>query len=116
MAVFEIPLQPFSEKFQISIGSITYGIRTLWNVPAQCWMIDIYDGADVPILTGTPLVTGADLLAQYQYLHLGNTFQPGSSDIQFVVVTTGIGRSPDEIPIQTNLGTDGKLFYVTEDL
>jgi len=113
MDVFEIPLNPFNERFQIRISGIEYGIRTLWNVPADCWMIDIYDAADVPILTGTPLVTGADLLAQYAYLHIGNDLQPGSTDVQLVVVTTAIGRSPDEIPTQTNLGTDGKLYYVT---
>ena len=112
MFVFEIPLEAFNEKFQISLGGVEYGIRTLWNVPANCWMIDIYDDADVPILAGTPLVTGADLLAQYTYLHIGNNLQPGSSDIQLIVMTTAVGRSPDEIPTQTNLGTDGKLYYV----
>lgn len=116
MDVFEIPLESFNEIFQISLGGITYGIRTLWNVPAQCWMMDIYTEADVPILTGIPLITGADLLAQYQYLHIGNNQLPGSKDIQLVVITTAVGRSPDEVPTQTNLGTDGKLYYVTEDL
>jgi len=113
MAVFEIPLEAFSEKFHVTIGGLDYGIRTLCNVPAQCWMIDIYNAADVPILTGTPLVTGTDLLGQYTYLHIGNDFRAGSTDVQFVVMTTAVGRSPDELPTQTNLGTDGKLFYVT---
>lgn len=113
MAVFEIPLEGFNEKFHITIGGIDYGVRALWNVPAQCWMIDIYDAADVPILTGISLVTGTDLLGQYTYLHIGNNQQPGSTDVQFVVMTTAVGRSPDETPTQTNLGTDGKLFYVT---
>jgi hypothetical protein len=109
MAVFEIPLEARNQRFQITLEGIEYGIRVLWNVPAQCWMLDLYDAADVPILTGTAIVTGADLLEQYPYLYIGGL----DADSQLVVVTTAVGKSPDEIPTRTNLGTDGKLFYVT---
>ena len=39
--------------------------------PYPCWELDISDNKGNPLVCGIPLITGADLLAQYGYLNFG---------------------------------------------
>jgi len=105
MAVFEIPLDAKNQEFDVAISGTTYHFRVMWNDPMQAWILDISDNVGNLILSGTPLITGADLLAQYQYLHIG-------ADVQLIVYTTAVGVSPDEVPTHDNLGIDGRLYYL----
>ena len=102
-AVFEIPLQVGTpQTFSIALGGITYQLTFLYrNDPAGGWTVDIADSSGNPILQGVPLVTGADLLAQYK--HLGFT---GSLVVQTV-------SNPDAVPTFANLGDDGQIYWVT---
>lgn len=103
-AVYEIPLQVGTpQTFSIALGGITYQLTFLYrNDPSGGWTVDIADSSGNPILQGVPLVTGADLLAQYR--HLGFT---GA----LVVQTTS---NPDAVPTFTNLGDDGLVYWVTQ--
>ena len=87
MAVFEIPLEARNQKFQISLEGITYGIRVLWNVPAQCWMLDIVRCRRRTNINRHTTCYRRDLLAQYPYLYIGGL----DADSQLVVVTTAVG-------------------------
>lgn len=101
--VYEVPLSSVPQTQTISLGGTFYQLTTRWNITAQCWMMDIADSTGNPILTGIPLVTGADLLEQYGYLDL---MGGGSLVVQS-------GSDPDTIPGPTSLGVDGHLFYLS---
>ncbi len=69
------------------------------------WVLDISDQSGTPILQGIPLVTGADLLAQYGYYNFGGGLW---------VSTT---NNPDAVPTFDNLGGaagDAQLYWVVE--
>jgi len=105
-AVFEIPLQVGMPQTitGIQLGATTYQMTFLYRNDTSGlggWTVDIFDASGNPILQGVPLVTGADLLAQYP--HLGFT---GS----LIVQTTS---NPDAVPTFANLGSDGVVYWVT---
>lgn len=99
MNVLEIPLTSRPQTFTIVLQSVRYTMRLWWLKPAQHWVIDVMDQAGEPILCGLPLVTGSDLLAQFQYLLPGTMF----------VLTDHV--VPDEIPDFTHLGVTGHVYY-----
>lgn len=105
MATFEIPLTPAPQRFSISLGGQEYQLRLSYqNAPEAGWLLDInQSGSGTPIACGLPLVTGADLLGQYEYLGI-----PG----QLWVATDG---DPDAVPTYDNLGQGGRLYFVTVD-
>lgn len=102
MTPYVVPLQVGTpQTFSIALGGTTYKLTVLYrNDPQQGWVLDIADSADTPIIQGIPLVTGADLLAQYQHLIPGH----------LSVVTT---QDPDAVPTFDNLGKDALLYWVT---
>ena len=97
---FEIPLRNTPERFRVTLGGVEREIRTRWNVPAGCWVIDINESDGTPFLTGIPLVTGADLLEQFSDLEFGG---------QLIVQTD---HDTDAVPTFDNLGTLGHLYFV----
>lgn len=101
MPVYEVPLTPIPQSFGISLDGVPYNLTVKWNTVALCWVLDISDQNDTDILTGIPLVTGADLLAQYAYLNFGG---------QLTCQTDG---DLTAVPTYENLGTDGHLYFTT---
>jgi hypothetical protein len=101
MSVFSIPLQVGTpQALSIQLGGVTYQLTFLYrNDPNAGWTVDIADAAGNPIVQGIPLVTGADLLAQYR--HLGFT---GA-----LVVQTA--HDPDAVPTFANLGKDANVYW-----
>lgn len=101
-AIFPIPLAVgVPQTFPIQLGGSQYQLTLLYrNITDGGWVLDIADANGTPIVQGIPLVTGADLLAQYK--HLGFT---GA----LVCQTTS---NPDAVPTFTNLGDDGQLYWV----
>ena len=100
--IFELPLSPEAQNFIIQLGATTYTVDIYWNddVNGKCWMLDISDSAGNPIVQGIPIITGADLLAQYAYLDFTG---------QLIAQTA---TDPDAVPTNTNLGINGNVFYV----
>lgn len=98
MQPFEIPLNPQAVVFDISLLNVDYNMRIVWNPISMCWVLDIASANSVPLVQGVPLITGADLLAQYAYLGFGGG----------LVVTTddGIG-----VPTFEGLGVSGHLYF-----
>lgn len=76
-------------------------IRLTFNTPANCWVADIRDADGNPVLMGVPVVTGTDLLGQFQYLGLGG---------QLIAQTD---HAQDDVPTYGNLGTLGHLFFLS---
>ena len=104
MAVFyEIPLSANPQRFSISLSGIEYQLRvTYQNVTDGGWSIDIADKNGVAIVSGIPLVTGVNLLAQYDYIGFaGRLWVQSSGDT-------------DALPTFDNLGTGSFLFWVTD--
>jgi hypothetical protein len=101
MAVFEIPTRPGQPQHQtISLAGVRYNLDLYWDVPAGLWMLNIADRNNVTILNGLPLVTGVDLLEQYQYLGIGGALVVQSD---FDWRTT---------PTFDNLGRYGHFYFI----
>lgn len=101
----EIPLLPSqAQSFQIALASITYTLTLTWDdEPQGGWMMDIGDENNAPILQGVPLVTGADLLAQYTYLGF-----PGTLIVQ-------TDHDVNAVPTFDNLGVNSHLYFTPND-
>lgn len=101
MKVTEIPLNADNQQFRIQLNNVTYTLRVIWRDSAG-WIMDVMDSGGVEILTGVPLVTGANLLGQYPQL--------GINGALVVVADNG---APDD-PTKNNLGTYSHLIFVQE--
>ena len=97
--------QGLPQTFQITLSGTVYILTVRYrNDPAGMggWVLDIADASSNDIVTGIPLVTGANLLEQYAYLgFVGGLYVQTGSD-------------PDAVPTFDNLGGDGQLYYVTD--
>ena len=102
MTTNEIPLITSPQTLSVSLSGQTYNLRVTWNVPGQCWLLDIADAAGTPLLTGLPLVTGANMLGQFAYA--------GPPGILYV----GTDGNADAPPTFANLGTEGHLYYTVQ--
>lgn len=100
MTVFEIPTAPKAQTFAISLLAATYVLTFTWNDPSSTWLVSIADESNNPILSSIPLVTGADLLEQFEYLGIGG---------QLIVQTD---NDPNAVPTYQNLGSTGHLFFL----
>ena len=63
MAIQEIPLTADNQQFSIILAGITWRISIIWR--DLYWIMDLQNDRGEPVISGIPLVTGADLLAQY---------------------------------------------------
>lgn len=97
---FEVPFTPGTpQTLVVQIGSRTCRVAIQWCAPAGCWVMDLVNDVDgSPIIFGLPLVTGADLLAQLEYLGLG------------VAMLVQTDAEPDAVPTFANLGGTSHLF------
>ena len=96
---YEVPLSGVPQTFTISIAGVSYQLTlTYQNVDEGGWSIEIADTAGNDIVSGIPLVTGADLLGQYEYIGLG---------CGMFVYTDG---DNDAVPTFDNLGSTSHLI------
>lgn len=104
MAVFEVPLSPQAQVFNIDLTGTTYRLTLAWNTaPTGGWILDIADSGGNDIVLGIPLVTGANLLEQYDYLDFG-----GSLEVQ-------TDYDLNAVPTFNNLGIQSHLYFITAD-
>lgn len=104
MALYEIPLTPEPQSFDISLAGreLKLFVRYAQSPTAEApggWLLDIYDTPDdlVPLVMGIPLVAGCDLLATYGYLGLAGALYV----------------SGDLAPTLDDLGTENLLLFET---
>ena len=93
-----IPTQPKAQKFSVQLNGVTYKVSLVWRV--DTWYADIADAQGNFIIAGMPLVTGADLLAQYEHLGLGGMLQVAS-----------IGPNPDLMPTYDGMGSVSQIYW-----
>ncbi len=105
MAVYEIPTIPAAQTFLIGLAGQSYRLTLAYREADDLggWILDIADNEGAPLLSGIPLVTGSDLLAPYAYLGFGGSL---------LVFTEG---DADAVPTYTGLGSESRLYFVTED-
>jgi hypothetical protein len=99
---FEIQLSPINQQFSIILAGVSYILRFLFNQTLDenaCWILDINDANGNPIICGIPVVTGEDMLVQYQYLGI---------NIVLFCFTDG---DVTAIPTATNLGVSSHVYY-----
>jgi hypothetical protein len=101
MTIYEIPLTAEPQNFQITFVDASYNITMRWNPIAVCWVLDIADENQVPVLQGLAVVTGIDLFAPYQYLGFGGALVAQSD------------TNPDLVPTFENIGTTSHIYFVT---
>ncbi len=100
---YKIPTKSIPEIFKITLSNVDYWITLKWqNTSEGGWFMDIADINNEPIVNGIPLVTGANLLAQYPHLNFG-----GRMWVQ-------TAAEPDAVPTYTNLGTESFIYWVTD--
>ena len=111
---FEIPLSGTPKRFTVSLPiegnttgqTVNYKLTLQYrnaplDVAGGCgWTVDLADDAGTPLACGIPLVTGADLLAQFAYLDLGG---------HLLVLSEG---ETFALPTFQNLGTGAHLYWV----
>jgi hypothetical protein len=99
--VFEIPTQSGAPQIEtISLNGVTYTLTIFWCDPDGVWMLNIADSTGTPIVSGLPLITGADMLEQYEYLGIGGMLL-AQTDFDWTLP-----------PTFTNLGSTGHLYFV----
>lgn len=99
---YEVPLIAAPETFFISLAGITYRFTTHWCPYASAWILDIASEAGDLIIGGIAIVTGVDLLDQYEYLAFGGRLE-AQSDFDLTAV-----------PTFDNLGSGGRLYFIVE--
>lgn len=100
---YEIPLDPRPQRFSIALAGTTYNLTVRYrNADEAGWTLDIADANKAAIVQGIPLVTGANLLAQYGHLGIGGRLWVQTTD------------DPDAVPTFDNLGDASKLYFVTD--
>lgn len=100
---YEIPLTATPQRFTINLSGKAYRVRLWWNVIGQRWVIDLANTDGEVIISSIPVVSGADLLDQYRYLGLGGKL--------YAYTDAELGEPPTRI----NLGSNGKIYWETED-
>ena len=98
---FELPLQATPQMVSVALNGTTYQMTVWWNFQNSTWHLDIADSSGNDLVTGIPMVTGVDLLAQYEYLGIGVQLQVQTDNNTFAM------------PTFDNLGSGSHLYVVT---
>jgi hypothetical protein len=97
---YEVPLIPAPQTLRVPLGGINYQLRVYWSDPATAWILDINDEGGAPVVLGLAIVTGVNLLEQFDYLgFLGRLEAQTDHDL----------HAP---PSKTNLGVTSHLYLV----
>ena len=99
---YEIPLIAAPQTFTITLAEIQYQLTVKWCGAGPCWVMDVADADGNPLIGSIPLVTGTDLLGQYEYMGIG-----GRLEVESDVTLT-------DVPDFETLGVTGHLYFITE--
>jgi hypothetical protein len=91
----------------VSINGIvqTFFVLLDYNEIAEYWVMSVFDSNQNPLLNDVPLVTGLNLLRQYQYLGIGSLYLLNVSS------STNPVTSEVDYPDNTNLGTTYQMIW-----
>lgn len=92
-----IPLEAGAQTLSVPLGGVTYRMRIWWRESVTpCWMLDLSTVDDVALVSGLPMLPGADLLAQHKHL--------GVAGVLYVL-------ADDEITYDS-LGNSTRLYFL----
>lgn len=100
---YEIPTGSLNQSFSIDLNGTSYRLTFRWNTINASWILDIADSSGNALVSGIAIITGADLLEQYDYLGIGGNLLAQTD------------HNPDAVPTFENLGSTGHLFYIAPD-
>jgi hypothetical protein len=93
------PGQTFNVAVSINGAVYTFFVILAFNEVAAYWIMSISDANQNLLVQGIPLVTGLNLLRQYQYLGIGSIY---------LINTTGVDI---DYPNNNDLGSDFHLVW-----
>jgi hypothetical protein len=102
MQVFEVPLSPEPQRFNITLAGVPYRLTFTWNDDPLTggWYMNIADNSGNLIRGGIPLTTGVDLMEQFKYLEMGGGFAVQTDHDTLAA------------PTYENLGINSHLFFI----
>lgn len=101
---FKVPVVNIPQTFEIALGGVSYILTCKWN-PANegGWILDFADAqTNEPIVTNVPLITGANILENLDYLGFTGALY---------IFTDGNDLA---VPTLENLGVESNLYFQTE--
>ena len=102
--ILEVPTNPRSETFLITLAGVQYKITLRWvNTIETGWLMDVAKGDGTPLVNGIAVVSGIDLLGQYPQYNFGG---------KLGVFVSG---DPTGVPTYETLGNEGKLYFIAEE-
>jgi hypothetical protein len=90
MSDYLIQTSPTNQSFNIVIKNVTYIFTIIWR--GICYVLDIGDANNQPIIQGIALVKNVDLLSQFAYIFP-----------DFGLVVSGNGNVADPLTLGTSL-------------
>ena len=102
---YKIPTKPINSTFNCVFpngNTYFFRLKFLPDSDTPTWSLDIFDSNNILMIGGLPLVTGCNLLEQYEYLGLG---------VQMFCTTDG--ADPLAVPTLENLGTSSSLWIAS---
>lgn len=98
---YEIPLTPGTpQRCTLSLGGNPYALAVRWNPVSSRWVVDLNDAAGNPVVSGVPLVAGADLLTPVAYLGIGGALYAQNDN------------DPNAPPTYSDLGSTSHVYFV----
>lgn len=94
------PNNTFSSTIPVNGKNVTFNFFLRYNTEAGYWVMDLLDASKNPLISSMPLLTGINLLEQYEYLQIGKAYIVKIDDSLQV-----------DSPSSTNLGTDFVLVW-----
>lgn len=99
LTLFRIPLLNIAQRFEINLAGNDLILETQWDYLNTTWFVSIFDSITQDILLSSlPLVTGSNLVSQFNYLDF---------NFSLVVVSEGDILA---VPTEDNLGTTSNLL------
>ncbi|MEQ5223665.1 hypothetical protein ABN242_16825 [Providencia alcalifaciens] len=99
--MIEITLTSNNQEFDIQLNKVNYRFKVTY-MEFFGWMLDIKTAQGEDILTGVPLVSGVDILQQYQYMGFNGSLFFVCEDME------------DELSYE-QFGVGNKLYFKTID-
>lgn len=92
-----IPLEAGSQTLAVPLGGVTYRMRIWWRESVKpAWMLDLSSDDGTALVSGLPMLPGADLLAQHKHL--------GVAGVLYVLADSDITYD--------SLGTSTRLYFL----
>lgn len=97
------PNQTFQVTLNINNQKVTLNVELSFNETAGYWVMTIFNGQGVLLLSSIPCLTGdwpaANILCQYAYLAIGSAY--------FI----NVSNATADYPTSSDLGTDFNLVW-----